>query len=116
MNIRKSLLYSALSLLVMPVIIPNTNGLAMAQSFSCAQARLPSEMAICNNESLLVKDEQVASLLASKLVTATASGKMQDVSKEHGNWLRTRNACANDMACLEDAYDKRILGLTGRDL
>ncbi|MDJ0613036.1 MAG: hypothetical protein QNJ29_05125 [Rhizobiaceae bacterium] len=89
---------------------------AQAQSFSCSNAQLPSEMAICNSESLLVKDEQVASLLASKLVTATASGKMQDVSQEHGDWMKLRNACFNDFECLEDVYDKRILSLTGRDL
>jgi len=87
-----------------------------AQSFSCANAQLPSEMAICNNENLLIKDEQVASLLASKLVTATATGKVQDVSNEHGDWMKTRNACSNDMACLEKRYDERILSLTWRDL
>lgn len=89
---------------------------ANAQSFSCSNAQLPSEMAICNNENLLLKDEQVASLLASRLVTATASGKMQDVSNEHGSWLKTRNSCSNDMECLEKEYDARILSLTGRDL
>ncbi len=116
MKKRKNLLSVAILAAAFPITTFALTGITNAQSFSCANAQLPSEMAICNNESLLVKDEQVASLLASKLVTATASGTMQDVSDEHGNWLKVRNACANDMSCLEQVYDQRILGLTGRDL
>ncbi|MEM7198446.1 MAG: hypothetical protein AAF352_08800, partial [Pseudomonadota bacterium] len=73
---------------------------ANAQSFSCANAQIPSEMAICNYEPLLMKDEEVATLLASKIVTASAGGKLQAVSTEHQRWLEQRNACSNDIFCL----------------
>jgi uncharacterized protein len=87
-----------------------------AQSFSCANAQIPTEMAICNNENLLIKDEQVAELLASALVTATQTGKVQKVSSEHSQWLQDRNQCSNDFNCLEQLYNQRIKNLTGRDL
>ena len=116
MKFKGTIAIAALTLVSFPLVSFGFEGSAKAQSFSCAQAQLPSEMAICNNESLLVKDEQVASLLAARLVIATTSGRLEDVSNEHGNWLRIRNTCANDMDCLEDVYDRRILGLTGRDL
>ncbi|MGI9351325.1 MAG: lysozyme inhibitor LprI family protein [Rhizobiaceae bacterium] len=89
---------------------------ASAQSFSCANAQIPSEMAVCNNEALLIKDEQLAALFASAIIQASTNGNSQAVSKEHGKWLRDRNACAVDFECLEKKYDERIKSLTGRDL
>lgn len=91
-------------------------GSAQAQSFSCANAQIPTEMAICNSEALLVKDEQVAELIASRLVKSVSEGNTPVVTREHGKWLENRNACRNDIACLESEYDKRIRSLTGRDL
>jgi len=55
---------------------------ASAQSFSCAKAEVPSEMAICNNEELLVKDEQMANLFAEALVTASKSNEIGKVSQQ----------------------------------
>ena len=89
---------------------------ASAQSFSCANAQIPSEMAVCNNESLLIKDEQLAALFASAIIQASTNGDSQSVSNEHSKWLRDRNACAVDFDCLEKRYDERIRSLTGRDL
>lgn len=90
--------------------------LASSQSFSCANAQIPSEMAICNSENLLVKDEEVAELVSARLVKAVSSGDVPKLSREHSNWLRVRNECANDIPCLESVYDKRIRNLTGREL
>lgn len=82
-----------------------------AQSFSCANAKVPSELAICNNENLLVKDELLASLFADALVEASQKNKMTTVSAEHSLWLKKRNACKTDFACLEKLYDERIVNL-----
>lgn len=84
---------------------------ANAQSFSCAQAQIPSEHAVCNNESLIIKDERLASLFADALVAAARSDKLQFISAEHSLWLRERNECRNDFDCLEKRYDERILKL-----
>lgn len=97
---------------------PNTYpiNVANAQSFSCANAQIPSEMAVCNNEELLMKDETVADLLASQLVDATQSGRLSLISYEHSQWLKDRNACKGDMSCLGRQYDLRIKALSKRDL
>lgn len=88
-----------------------------AQSFSCANAQIPSEMAVCNIESLLVKDERVADLLAARLVSASRNENgIQTVSRDHSAWLQQRNACLADVDCLEKAYDDQIEKLVGRDL
>ncbi len=91
-------------------------GNAQAQSFSCANAQIPSEMAICNFETLLIKDETVAELLAAKLVSASRSNGILAVSRDHSTWLKKRNACQTDIECLEKRYDERIEKLMGREL
>ncbi|MEL7429016.1 MAG: hypothetical protein AAFN43_03345 [Pseudomonadota bacterium] len=112
---KKVIKFSMMFLLAAPAHVFVTNTTA-AQSFSCANAQIPAEMAICNSEELLVKDEQVADLLAGRLVKSVSKGNGTTVSREHGKWLKTRNTCGNDMDCLGSAYDKRIRSLTGQDL
>ena len=81
---------------------------ALAQSFSCANAQIPSEMAVCNNEQLLIKDEKLAELLADAIIRATGTDKVQKLSAQHGSWLKQRNTCRVDFECLGVSYDKRI--------
>lgn len=87
-----------------------------AQSFSCANAQIPSEMAICNNESLLVKDERLASLFANAIIQASAGGDITTISAEHSLWLKRRNDCRVDFECLEKRYEERINSLSGEAL
>ena len=89
---------------------------AYSQSFSCANAQIPSEMAICNNENLLIKDETLAALFAEALVQADGSQSTQNISSEHSRWLKQRNDCRADFECLENSYDERINSLIKRDL
>lgn len=89
---------------------------AKAQSFSCAQAQLPSELAVCNNEKLLIKDEQVAELFANAVVKASAENELDLISTDHSNWLNERNACRVDFDCLEKKYDERIRYLNSQNL
>lgn len=88
---------------------------AQAQSFSCSRAEVPSEMAICNNENLLMKDERVAGLYADAFVKATQTDNANSLTVQHSTWLKRRNACKADFNCLEKRYDERIWGLA-RDL
>ena len=85
---------------------------AQAQSFSCANAQIPSEMAVCNNEILLIKDERLAELLADAIIRASGSEKIQKISAQHGLWLKQRNTCKVNFECLGASYDKRIKELT----
>ena len=81
---------------------------ASAQSFSCARAAIPSELAICNDEDLLIMDEKVAALFAEKRVSATSGKEAIRLADDHGSWLRKRNICENNSDCLKAVYDKRI--------
>lgn len=84
---------------------------AQAQSFSCANAQIPSEFAVCNNEDLLVKDERLASLFANALVEASRTNAVGEVASDHSLWLKQRNACKNDFVCLDKRYEERLQAL-----
>jgi len=79
-----------------------------SQSFECSRAQIPSEMAICNNENLLLQDEKVGELIGNALMSANNSKVASAITRDHAKWLRTRNACRNDFLCLEKSYDERI--------
>ncbi|MEM7069792.1 MAG: hypothetical protein AAF478_13010 [Pseudomonadota bacterium] len=79
-----------------------------AQSFSCANAQIPSELAVCNNENLLIKDERLAALFADIVIRAVGTKKFEEISNRHSEWLKQRNSCKIDFVCLETKYDNRI--------
>ena len=81
---------------------------AEAQSFSCARAQIPSELAICNNEDLIILDEQLANLFADRRITAKDGVQIQQISQKQGEWLRERNSCTLDFECLQRQYKNRI--------
>ncbi|MEO0327840.1 MAG: hypothetical protein AAF217_04515 [Pseudomonadota bacterium] len=104
-------------LVLTPILVGGINiTTTKAQSFSCANAQIPSEMAICNNEVLLIKDEKLAELFSAVLVSTTGSVAFQNASQAHADWLRKRNACKIDFSCLEQNYDERIRTLVEMDL
>ncbi len=84
---------------------------ANAQSFSCARAQIPSELAICNNEDLIILDEQLADLFADRRITASNGTQIQQISRKQGEWMRQRNACTLDFDCLQKQYLERIKAL-----
>ncbi len=84
---------------------------AKAQSFPCSRAEVPSEMAICNNENLIIKDERLASLFAEALVQATQTNSTESLTNQHSDWLKRRNSCRADFSCLEKSYNERIQSL-----
>ena len=102
-NIMKSALIVSALIGIATIAIP-----ANAQSFSCANAQIPSEHAICNNENLLIKDERLALAFADALVEASKSNAIGEVSSDHSQWLRQRNACRNDFTCLDQRYQERL--------
>lgn len=78
----------------------------------CAKARSPSEQTICRNYALGQQEARLATLfgVATSLVAMGQRGDIQDAQRA---WLKTREACANDVACLARAYDARIAVLNG---
>ena len=111
--LHNKLFHIFMMLFVMSIIVA-THG--YAQSFSCSRAQIPSEMAICNNENLLLKDEKVGELVGDALATAENAEIAQLIARDHARWLSSRNACTNNFDCLEKKYDQRIKTINEKGL
>ncbi len=75
-------------------------------SFDCAKASNDVERTICANEQLAASDATVAANYRQLLKYRT--GKDAKVFKdEQRAWLKRRNKCGTNVACLSDAYDFR---------
>lgn len=75
-------------------------------SFDCAKASNDVERTICANEQLAASDAAVAANYKQLLKYRT--GKDSKVFKdEQRAWLKRRNQCGTNVACLSDAYDFR---------
>jgi hypothetical protein len=83
-------------------------GKARAQSFECASAATPAELAICNSEQLLVLDEKLSAMVARRETKASNPILRQVVSDDQAEWARLRNECGVDEACLITRYTMRI--------
>jgi uncharacterized protein len=77
-------------------------------SFSCDKASTPTEKAICGSFTLAALDRSVA--LAWRR-SSVSSGVSAERLQEQKAWLRTRDACGTDAACLERVMDQRITQL-----
>ena len=90
-----------------------------AQSFNCAKAGTPDEIAICNDPWLGQLDEEMSSIfysLMNELVRADPQGyrsQQADLKAEQREWLRRRGTCYADAACIGSSYSKRIEELRG---
>jgi uncharacterized protein len=73
----------------------------------CAKADTPSLHAICRNYSLGQAEARMATLfgIATSLVAMGRRGALIDTQRE---WLRIRDMCGGDVACLSNAYARRI--------
>jgi hypothetical protein len=86
-------------------------GKARAQSFECAAAATPAELAICNSEQLLVLDEKLSAMVARRETKAANPILRQVVSEEQAEWKRLRDECGADEACLITRYTMRLTDL-----
>ena len=89
---------------------------ANAQSLNCALASAPSEFAICNDETLIILDEQLEHAFVSNYVHAASTPQQKAVTRDHSKWLKKRNACRNNLGCLANQYKIRIKALGGAKL
>lgn len=91
---------------------------AQAASFNCDTKELqPDEKAICENRSLNDADVKMVTTfeLLSGLLAMGARGTLQD---EQTAWLKKRQACGADAACIGAAYQERLkqLGETYKNI
>lgn len=77
----------------------------------CAKASLPTEQIICRNYGLGQSEARMATLFG--IVTSlVAMGQRGDIGDAQRQWLKTRNQCGTDVACIADAYQTRIQTLS----
>lgn len=84
---------------------------AQAQSFNCAHAVLPAEIAICGNANLSQLDEQTTGMYFLIVGSGAPAATIALVKSQQGKFLTTRNACGADIDCLVSAYTDQIMFL-----
>ncbi|MDK4736769.1 hypothetical protein [Rhizobium sp. CNPSo 3490] len=81
---------------------------AWSASFDCDAKELkPDEKAICDNRALNDADVKMVTTfeLLSGLLAMGSRGTLQD---EQTAWLKKRQECGADAACIKAAYDERM--------
>jgi uncharacterized protein len=99
-------LLSAVMLAALPALAPLS--IAHAASFDCdGKTLLPDERLICDTRALNDADVKMATTfeLISGLLAMGSRGTLQD---EQTAWLKTRQACGADAACLKTSYEDRL--------
>ncbi|MDR7146836.1 lysozyme inhibitor LprI family protein [Rhizobium sp. BE258] len=104
----------ALAFILFPIFAP----LAHAASFDCDAKELkPDEKAICDNRALNDADVKMVTTfdLLSGLLAMGSRGTLQD---EQTAWLKKRQECQADAACIKAVYDERLkqLGETYKNI
>lgn len=95
---------AALAFIVSATVAP----LAQAASFDCDAKELkPDEKTICDNRALNDADVKMVTTfdLLSGLLAMGSRGTLQD---EQTAWLKKRQECQADAACIKAAYDERL--------
>lgn len=93
--------------LVSVLIIPSLALAADYAPINCTKATTPADVAICKTYSLGQDEAQMATLygIAMSLV---AMGQRGDIGDAQLQWIKTREACGSNVACLTKAYGARI--------
>lgn len=98
-------LASAALILGLGMLLPEPSH---AASFDCSKTDLKAdEKAICDNRPLNDQDVKMVTTfdLISGLLPMGNRGELQD---QQTAWLKTRQACNADVACIGKAYDARL--------
>ena len=77
-----------------------------AADFDCKRASSLSEKAICTNHSLSDADVKLATSYH-LLTPMLAMGSRGDVQDSQRAWLKQRDACGKNTACLQGMYSQR---------
>ena len=75
---------------------------ALAAGMNCAQAKTPTELAICADADLLRQDSELSAAYG-KLGAVRPDGRAA-LRQEQRDWLRARNRCGADANCIRDQY------------
>jgi uncharacterized protein YecT (DUF1311 family) len=76
-------------------------------TFNCAKAENEDEQTICHNSELIVLDQRLDAVYSSRRGRLDAD-KRKALAADENIWIAQRHACKSDVACIRDAYLKRI--------
>ena len=77
----------------------------------CSKASLAAERAICRSYPLGQAEARMATLFG-VVTSLVAMGQRADIGDAQRTWLKERNACGDDHACIARAYQSRIAALS----
>ena len=80
--------------------------LSSKPSFNCAKASTKTEKAICSNSELSHADREISKLY-SQLRKSLSKWAVKEFRNEQRAWLKSRNACYDDVNCLLESYEAR---------
>jgi len=80
--------------------------LSSKPSFNCAKASTKTEKAICGNSELSHADREMSKLY-SQLRKSLSKLVVKGFRNEQRAWLKSRNACYDDVNCLLRSYEER---------
>ncbi|MBP0579427.1 DUF1311 domain-containing protein [Labrys sp. LIt4] len=73
----------------------------------CAKAASPAEKAVCGNYALGQAEARMATLYGISM-SLVAMGQRGNIGEAQQAWIKTREACGADTACLDKVYGERI--------
>jgi uncharacterized protein len=77
----------------------------------CSKASSPAERTICRNYPLGQAEARMATLFG-VVTSLVAMGQRGDIGDAQQKWLKQRDACGDDGACIARAYQSRITTLS----
>jgi uncharacterized protein len=77
----------------------------------CSKASSPAERTICRSYPLGQAEARMATMFG-VVTSLVAMGQRGDIGDAQRKWLKKRNACGNDGACIAHAYQSRIAALS----
>ena len=77
----------------------------------CGKASSPAERTICRSYPLGQAEARMATLLG-VVTSLVAMGQRGDIGDAQRKWLKERDACGDDTACIARAYQSRITALS----
>jgi len=80
-----------------------------AAAMDCTKAANDVENTICANKTLYELDAQMGTLYRQLMTAATAA--QPELKRTQRAWLKSRNTCADDVACLDGSYRQRLHAL-----
>lgn len=96
--------FAAVAMLLLPLC-------AHAASFACAKAGSAAEKTVCADERLSRLDSDLGTAYAQALTAASDPTALRAAQRA---WLKERDACGADAACLRQSYERRLRDVSGR--